>query len=204
MTAFPAPPTESAVPDHSPSTRMRPGHWVLLVLGVLLGMLGLGLAVSGAVLLRADAAQQDGRYLLGDTERYRSAGYAMVSPAVVIDAGEPVPSGTADLSDLGSVQLRASPVVPQDEVFVGIAEETDVREYLADVPRSLLLATDWDAPRAWPRSIPDAYPDDWDWDSGRMRDDVPVTPGDRRPGPPAEEDFWAVSASGAGTQEITF
>ncbi|HRO92551.1 MULTISPECIES: DUF4389 domain-containing protein [Micrococcaceae] len=206
MTAYPTPPTASAVPDPSPSTRMRPGHWVLLVLGVLLGVLGLGLLSGGAVLLRADAAQQDGRYLLGDTERYRSTGYALVSPAVVIDAGEPVTSGTVDLSDLGSVQLRASPVVPQDEVFVGIAEETDVREYLADVPRSLLLATDWDAPRAWPRSIPDAYSDDWDrdWDSDRMRDDVPVTPGDRRPGPPAGEDFWAVSASGAGPQEITF
>jgi hypothetical protein len=203
MSAYPAPPSSEAVPGAAPPTRMRPGHWVLLVLGVLLSALGLGLAVGGTALLRADAAQQDGRYLLGETERYRSTGHALVSPSVVIATGEPGMPGAAELSDLASLQLRASPVVPGEEVFLGIADTADVREYLTDVPYSTLRDTDWGAPRAWPRGVAETYPGGGEWMSARRGDDVPAVPGERRPGPPAEQDFWAVSATGAGTQELS-
>ncbi|MDI3329126.1 MAG: DUF4389 domain-containing protein [Micrococcus sp.] len=203
MTAFPAPPSSESMPDASPSPRTRPGHWVLLVLGVLLSVLGLGLAIGGAVLLRADAAQQDGRYLLGQAERYRSTGYALVSPSVVIDAGEPGAPGTADLSDLASVQLRATPVVPGDELFLGIADTADVRAYLADVPHSPLRDADWGAPWAGLRGAPGTYPGDRGRESGRAGDELPAVPGARRPGTPADQDFWAASDTGTGTQEIT-
>jgi type II secretory pathway pseudopilin PulG len=195
MTAYPAPPSSDSVPGAAPPTRMKPGHWVLLVLGVLLSMLGLGLALSGAVLLRADAAQQDGRYLTGETERYRSTGYALVSPSVVIDTGEPGTPATVDLSDVASLRLRATPVVPGDEVFLGIADTADVRQYLTDVPHSTLSDTEWD--------VPEAYPGGRGWMTARRGEDVPAVPGERRPDAPAGQDFWVVSATGAGTQELS-
>ena len=202
MTAYPAPPSEP-IAGAAPPTRMKPGHWVLLVLGVLLSALGLGLAIGGAALLRADAAQQDGRYLMGETETYRSTGYALVSPSVVIDSGEPGASANVDFSDLASLQLRATPAVPGDEVFLGVADASDVQEYLADVPYSPLRTARWGVPRTWPGGVPDTYPGGRGWMSDRMGEDAQPLPGERRPAPPADQDFWAVSATGAGTQEIT-
>jgi hypothetical protein len=191
------------MPAPSPSPRMRPGNWVLLVLGVLLSVLGLGLAIGGTVLLRADAAQQGGRYLLGETERYRSTGFALTGPSVVIDTGEPGMPGAVDLSDLASLQVRATPVVPGEEVFVGIAEASDVREYLAGVPHSSLSDANWGVPRTWPGGVPETYPGGGGWRPDRMADDVQTVPGERRPGDPGDQEFWAVSATGVGTQEIT-
>jgi hypothetical protein len=182
---------------------MKPGHWVLLVVGVLLSALGLGLAIGGAALLRADGAQQDGRYLMGESGTYRSTGYALVSPPVVIDSGEPGAPANVDFSDLASLQLRATPAVPGDEVFLGVADASDVQEYLADVPYSPLHTARWGVPRTWPGGVPDTYPGGRGWMSDRMGEDAQPLPGERRPAPPADQDFWAVSATGAGTQEIT-
>ncbi|WP_245326033.1 hypothetical protein [Paeniglutamicibacter terrestris] len=131
-----------AVPPLAPfpsrSARMKPGHWVLLVLGVLLAVLGLGLTVGGAVTLGANAAQRDGRYLVGDTENYRSTGYALTSPSVVLDAGSENMSALPPLGDLASIHVRVTNAVPDTEVFVGIADVSDIDVYLQDVARSSL------------------------------------------------------------------
>src|SRR4051812_7265132 len=120
MTAQPAPP--HAPPPSPPPARMKPGNWVLLILGVLLTMIGIGMTIAGAIVLGANAAQHDGGYLTGGTERYQSTGYALTSPAVVID---PWSEGMPPIGDLASVQVRAEAAVPDQEVFVGIAKASD-------------------------------------------------------------------------------
>ncbi|MGQ1838693.1 DUF4389 domain-containing protein [Kocuria turfanensis] len=171
---------------------MRAGHWVLLVLGVLLSLLGLGATIGGAVLAGADAAQGEGRYLTGETERYQSTGYALTSPSVVIDPGDAGLSGIPPVGDLASVQVRVTPVVPGQEIFVGIAEGSDVSAYLQDVPQTSLGEASWEATGDWTGSP--SWPDN----------DERTTSGNQAPADPAAQDFWVASASGSGTQEITF
>jgi hypothetical protein len=174
---------------------MKPGHWVLLVLGVLLTVLGMGLTTGGAVLAGADAAQREGRYLTGDTERFQSTGYALTTPSVVIDPGEAGMPGVPPVGELASVQVRVTPVVPDQEIFIGLAEADEVSAYLDDVPRTSLGGISWNAAGDRPGSM--------SWSDGDG-DDERTTAGSRVPEDPAAQDFWTVSASGTGTQEITF
>lgn len=192
MTASPVP--RNAPPARSgPPPRMKAGHWVLLVLGVLLTVLGLGLTIGGAVLAGADALQREGRYLTGDTERYQSTGYALTTPSVVIDPGEAGMPGIPPVGELASVQVRAAPVVPDQEIFVGLAEAADVSAYLRDVPQTSLGEVSWNAAGSRPGDL--SWSDD---------DDERTTAGTRVPEDPAAQDIWVASASGSGTQEITF
>jgi len=190
-----APPARSG-----PPVRMKPGHWVLLVLGAVFAVLGAGLAVGGGVVLGADAAQRDGRYLTGEPERYQTAGYALVSPSVVIDPGQAGMQGVPPIADLASIQVRVTPVVPDREVFVGIAEAAKVSAYLRDVPYATL------GNGAGPRNGPQSGTWPGDGDSMQRPDDADgrTTAGTRAPDDPAGQDFWAASASGTGVQEVTW
>ncbi|MFI7482399.1 DUF4389 domain-containing protein [Kocuria sp. M1R5S2] len=175
---------------------MRAGHWVLLVLGALLTVLGLGATIGGAVLVGADAAQREGRYLTGEMQRHQSTGYALTTPSVVIDPGEAGMPRVPVVGDLASVQVRATPVVPDQEIFIGIAEAADVSAYLQDVPQTSLGDVSWGA--AGDRSGSQPWSDDDDDDDQRTTSGTRVLP------EPTAQDFWAASASGTGTQEITF
>jgi hypothetical protein len=171
---------------------MKPGHWVLLVLGVLLGLLGAALTVGGAVALGAETAQRDGRYLLGDTERHQSTGHALTSPPVVVDPGTATMPSLPQMGELASLQVRATNVLPDQEIFLGIAKSSDVEAYLQDVARATLGDSAWSATDPWP---------------GRMswvKDNERTTAGTRVPDAPGEQDFWIASASGPGSQEITW
>ncbi|WP_156228944.1 DUF4389 domain-containing protein [Corynebacterium comes] len=174
---------------------MRPLNWVLLVLGVLLTAFGLGLTIGAAVLMGAESAQQDGRYLSGDPERFQSTGHALTTASMVIDPGEAGLSGAPPLEDLASIQVRATPVVPDQPIFLGIAETADISDYLDNVPHGVLGDMSWTD--GGQRS------GQWSWTQD-ADGDLRETAGNQSPAPPAEQDFWAVSATGTGTQEITF
>ncbi len=185
MTAQPAP--SYAPPPGPPPARMKPGNWVLLILGVLLSMLGMGMTIAGSIVLGASAAQSDGGYLTGGTKRYQSTGYAVTSPSVVVD---PWSEGMPPVGDLASVQVRAEAVVPDQEVFVGIAKASDVQTYLRDVPVTPLSGASWSQTGEGQMS----------WRDNRDR----TTPGNRAPAAPAEQDFWTESATGSGSQTISW
>ncbi|WP_460669510.1 DUF4389 domain-containing protein, partial [Kocuria himachalensis] len=157
-------------------------------------VLGVGASIGGAVLLGAAAAQQDGRYLTGEPERFQSTGYALITPSVIIDPGEAGMPGVPPVGDLAGVQVRVTPVVPDQAIFIGIAEASDVSTYLRDVPQSPLGDVSWNAAGPRPGSL------SWSDDD----DDQRTTAGTRVPADPATQDIWVASASGAGTQELTF
>ncbi|NKX53985.1 DUF4389 domain-containing protein [Arthrobacter sp. E918] len=172
---------------------MKPGHWVLLVCGVLLSLSGLGLAIGGTWLLAADAAQQGGRYVSGPAERHQTAGYALTTPSLAVDPGQAGLPGAPRLGDLASVQVRVTPVVPDQEIFVGIAKASEVAAYLDGVPHAALGDRSRTDGGRWDEQ------DGWDDEDGEAEQG-----GTRAPASPAGQDFWAASASGAGARELTW
>ncbi|MEF3120634.1 DUF4389 domain-containing protein [Kocuria flava] len=180
MTGRPVP---APTAPHRPPPRARPGQWVLLVLGTVLTVLGAGSLVLGLVLAGAAAAQDDGRWLTGGTERHQTVGRALTSPPAQLDTGgAPLPElPFLDPDDqLAAVQVRAGAVDPAQELFLGVAPTADVERYLEGVPRAELGE--------------DTRDDD--------EQEAPV--GERTPERPGEQPFWAVSDQGTGTREVAF
>ena len=174
MHAYPTYPTYPATPP-----RTNPWNWVLLVAGVILSAVGLGLAIAGAVLMMTNAGQRDGQYLTLETQRYESIGHAIISPPIVFDE---VPTNSPELpplEDIASFQVRATPVIPNQELFIGVADTSDVETYLDDVPHAIFENTGWSDHRG---------PGQW---SGTSEAQL-------------QEFGGAESVSGAGTQELTF
>ncbi|MEW1937379.1 DUF4389 domain-containing protein [Dietzia maris] len=174
----------------------RPLNWIMLVAGVLLTALGLGLTAAGILLAAAEASQRDGRYAYTETEQFRSVGNAIITAPFTLDLDgeQAASSGAVDLEDLISVRVRATPVVPGQRVFLGMAPADAVDEYLRDVPHAVFGTDPW----------ADGYgmdASDWTGRSG-SNDDVDEVPGTRVPGPPADERFWERSVTGSTQQTL--
>ncbi|MFN3601481.1 MAG: DUF4389 domain-containing protein [Dietzia sp.] len=168
----------------------------MLIAGVLLTAFGLGLTATGAALMVAEASQRDGRYAYTDTDRVQTVGHAITTAPLTVHVDEGATVGTFGLDDLIRFELRATSVVPDQDVFIGIADASDVSAYLSDVPHAMFGDDPWDTgytvdtPMKW-RSVSG---------TDTVLDEVSGT---RAPEPPAEQDFWAQSATGADQQSIT-
>lgn len=184
----------SATVHHSPRT--RPVNWVMLVAGVLLAVFGLGMTATGAALMVAEASQRDGRYAYTDTDRLQTVGHAITTAPLTVHVDEGATVGTFGLDDLISIQLRATPVVPDQDVFIGIADASDVSAYLNDVPHAVFGDDPWDT--GYTVDTP------YTWGTGSDPDTaLDEVPGTRTPEPPTDQDFWAQSATGGEQQTIT-
>ncbi|ACL40043.1 conserved hypothetical protein [Pseudarthrobacter chlorophenolicus A6] len=151
---------------------------IMLILGILLSLVGLTALAGGAVAMAVGSAQGDG-FLTSGTARLSVASHALTSPQ--LDAiGEGVPPRLP--FDLGTLRLRAAPVDPAKDIFIGIASRTDVEKYLSGVYHSELLDVEMQPFRAEYRDIP----------------------GTAVPAAPARQTFWAASATGPGEQELTW
>ena len=196
MTTTTAYPTPDSTPP-GPPARTSPLNWVMLVAGVLLAALGIGLTAAGIALAVAEASQRDGRYAYTDTSRAQTVGHAITTSPIRVDLGDTTASGgDFRLDDLLSIQLRATAVVPGQDVFIGIADAADVQAYLRDVPHAVF----GDDPWAKRYDVGDSARWTRDADTGASLDEVPGT---RAPEPPTEQDFWVQSATGADQQTIT-
>ena len=192
MDAIPAPPAATA---GARPARMNPWNWVMLIVGVMLTALGMGLLIGGAILMGTDAAQRDGRYLTSNTHRYQSTGHALVGPPLVLDVGTARAPGLPPLSDIASFQVRVTPVIPNQPIFVGIADTSDVATYLEDVPHAVLGGMRWTEEGQF------SAPEPWLVDN---EDDAQEITGTQVPDAPDAQDFWAASTTGTGTQQLTF
>ena len=150
----------------------------MLVVGILLSILGFTALAGGVATSVLGTAQGDG-YFTSGSARLSVASHALTTPR--LDAvGEGVPPRLP--FDIGTLRLRATPVEPGKDIFIGIAPQIDVERYLSDVHHSELLEVDSRPFRAEYRDIP----------------------GTSTPAPPAEQTFWNASASGTGEQELTW
>jgi len=163
-----------------PRTRQESGGWTagriaLVIVGSVAALLGAAMLAGGGALLWADQTQRDNGYLTSPEEHFESSSYAVVSEPIDLVSSDPE---VADwfLSDsvLGDVRLT----VQGEEVFLGVAPSEDVDAYLGGVEHD---------------RVSDVDPPDYEREDGG----APASP-------PAEQDFWAATASGSGEQVLTW
>ena len=162
-----------------PPARMGAGRVVAVVLGALLLLPVIGLVVGGGVLLWADTGgRDDDGYLFTASDEFSTAGHAMLSDRIDLETdADWVPLSAA----LGTARVEVTGTGAAEEVFVGVGPTRDVEAYLDGVERTVI--------------------DDLGLDTSADQD---LLPGGAPSGPPTEQDFWTVEASGPGTQRLSW
>ena len=154
---------------------------VALVIGCVMILPAIGMLFGGGALAVAYATQRDDDgYFDATIDQLQTPTAAITGEDVrfATDAGSP--DWLIDTIDL-DVRLRASALDAEQTIFVGIARQSDLDLYLADVAHDRVLRIDNGVP---------VY---------RQQGSTP-DPIDS----PADQDFWVAQASGSGTQELTW
>jgi hypothetical protein len=168
----PAAQTTAAQLAPAPRPRGGAGRVVLIVVGVIAALLSLPLLAGGTALIVVDQTQRDeDGFLMSPSEDFSTATYAIVSDSADVDFGG---SESAARAIFGDVRIRSE---SDRDVFVGIARDTDVEEYLNGVEHSVV----------------NDIGDDPDYSH---------RPGGATTSPPGEQDFWVASTSGSGEQTL--
>ncbi len=159
---------------------MSAGKVILLVFGGLGLLVSIGLLVGGGALLWADNTikDSDGFYTT-DTIQMEKGSYAIVTgPADIdIEAGWDWGWGW-DLGDLVTFKVEGKSNDPSNQLFIGIARESDIDTYLSGVEYDEIKRF-----HIWPDSV-----------------DYQNHPGSVMPGAPTSQTFWTESTVGAGTR----
>jgi hypothetical protein len=158
---------------------MSAGRVVLIVLGGIGVLFGLALLAAGGFLLWADRTQREDGYLTTPTERFATPSYALTRTRLEVDT-----DGSGWLlndSWFGKVRIRGESAGAK-MLFIGVGPEAAVAKYLG--------------------SVAHASVEDIDFDPFRVKY-LPIAGGAPQ-GPPTEQRFWAASASGVGTQTLTW
>ena len=129
----PPPAVQTSAAEPAPRPRGRAGRVVLIVVGVITALLSLALLAGGTALVVIDQTQRDeDGFLMSPSEDFSTATYAIVSDSADVDFGG---SESAARAILGDVRIRSE---SDRDVFVGIARDTDVEEYLNGVEYSVV------------------------------------------------------------------
>ena len=166
----PAPASEAV--EAGPPSRRGAGGVALIVVGSIAALLAFALLVGGCAAVVVDRTQRDDAgFLMSPTEDFSTATYAIASESADVDISGP---DWAAKDFLGTVRIRSESDGP---VFVGIAREADVAEYLDGVEYAVVT------------------------EIGR-EPHYSERQGGAPEGPPADQTFWAASATGAGEQTL--
>ena len=158
---------------------MSAGRVVLVVLGSIGVLFGLALLAGGGFLLWADRTQREDGYLTTPTERFATPTYALTRTRLEVDTDGA--GWVLNDSWFGKVRIRGESAGGKT-IFIGVGPEATVARYLGTVAH--------------------ANVEDIDFDPFRVTY-LPITGGAPQ-GPPTEQRFWAASASGVGTQTLTW
>jgi hypothetical protein len=153
---------------------MTSTRWPLIVLGAATALIGSSLVVGGAALLGAQVALRD------DAGFYTSPTYRLAtdSYAVVLDADlDRWPTSPVRPSQFASIQVTTQSTGDQ-AVFAGIARQSDIDGYLAEV----------------------AVDEVSDVENGAVV--TRTVAGGALPAPPGEQTFWVASSAGSGHQSL--
>jgi hypothetical protein len=151
---------------------------IAIVLAALLLIPAIGLVIGGGVLLWADTTSRSDGFLFSPREQFSTEGYALVSERIQLQTdADWLPLSYA----LGTARVEVTGT-GSEEIFVGIAPVADATAYLGNVARTVVDDLGFDAPA-------DSY--------DQMAGGEPS-------GPPTEQDFWIASATGPGTQQLTW
>ncbi|MFL5921905.1 MAG: hypothetical protein ACJ75Q_04755 [Gaiellaceae bacterium] len=158
---------------------MSAGRVVLIVLGSIGVLFGLAVMAGGGFLLWADRTQREDGYLTTPTERFETPTYALTRTRLEVDSDGP--GWVLNESWFGKVRIRGDSAGAKT-LFIGIGPQAEVARYLGDVAHANVQDIELDPFRA-------TY--------------LPIT-GDAPDAAPTEQSFWAASASGVGTQTLTW
>jgi hypothetical protein len=166
----PSPASEAVEP--APRADRGAGGVALLVVGSIAALLAFALLVGGCAAVIVDRTQRDDDgFLMSPSEDFSTATYAITSENADVDFDGP---DWATTDFLGTVRIRSESERP---VFVGIAREADVGEYLDGVEHAVVT------------------------ELGR-EPEYSERQGGPPEGRPADQTFWAASATGAGEQTL--
>ena len=155
------------------------GRVILIVLGSIGVLLGLALMAGGGFLLWADRTQRDDGYLTTPSERFATPTYALTRTRLELDTNRE--GWVLNESWFGKVRIRGESPAGKT-LFIGIGPQAEVARYLGSVAHANVQDLDFDPFRV-------TY--------------LPITGGAPQ-APPSEQRFWAASASGVGTQTLTW
>jgi hypothetical protein len=156
------------------------GKVVLLVFGIIFLPVSVGLLLGGGALVWANSSLTDseGFFTTKDRQIERDS-YAIVTQPVDIDLEAGWRWGWHwDWSNFVTFKVEGSNNDPSKQIFIGVAEESDVEAYLSGVE----------------------YDEITEWSINPYRVEYGHHPGSSVPAAPTSQTFWAESAHGAGTQ----
>ena len=162
---------------------MSAGRVVLLVFGIIFLVGAVFMLVAGGGMVWANGALTDNEgFFSTETSRIESDGYAIVSEPVRIDWDMECGVGwCCSPGNLVTFKVEGSNRDASKGIFIGIAEESDVEEYLEDVEYDEIVQ--------------------WQADDFELDVEYDTHDGTAVPAPPASQD-WAASANGSGTQTL--
>ena len=158
---------------------MSAGRVILIVLGSIGVLVGLALLVGGGFLLWADRTQREDGYLTTPTERFATPTYALTRTRLEVDTEGA--GWVLNESWFGKVRIRGESSGDKT-LFIGIGPQAEVARYLGTVAHANVQDIDFDPFRATYLSVSGGAPQ----------------------APPTDQSFWAASASGVGTQTLTW
>jgi hypothetical protein len=172
-------PEPAVEPDTKAAVR-TPERWgvgrvIALVGASILGLVSLvPLAAGGAGIVLDQTQRNSSGYLMTSTTHYSTSTYALVSASY---RGGTSGNVLVNRGLMGTVKVRVSSIRP---VFIGIGPENSVNTYFAGVAH--------------------ARGDSLTTPSAQFR----VYPGGAPTSPPSAQSFWSASATGSGTQTLTW
>ena len=178
-----SPPDRTSSPAAGPGGGHAPAGWstsriIALVTGSVLLLVSGGLIAAGVGLTVADRAARDASgFVTSGTQTFSTDGYAITSENLEVH----VDGAAAWVPEtlLGDTRVTAT-AAPGSEVFVGVGPTAQVREYLADVPHSVVV-------------------DRADGDLGYR-----TTGGTGQPAAPVDLALWSAQSSGGKEHVLTW
>ncbi len=157
---------------------MSAGKVVLLVFGIIVLLVSVGLVFGGGALLWANGALTDDEgFFTTRFVRLEKGSSAIITEPADIDLSA---AWIWDWSDLVTFKVEGYSGDPSKQIFMGIAEESDLDSYLHNV----------------------GYDEITEFSIYPYEIDYKYHPGGFSAAPPASQTFWSVSAHGSGTQSL--
>jgi len=166
------------MPPRSGGVAMSAGKIVLLVFGAIILLVALALIAGGGALVWLDKAHSDSEgFITTGTIHLERASYAITTKPAEIN----IESGWfADGQDIATIKVQGSSENNSKQIFIGIADEADVKAYLSGVN----------------------YDEIRDFRMQPFKVYYTNHPGSSAPAAPTSQTFWVISEHGPGTQTL--
>jgi hypothetical protein len=158
-----------------------------LFFGGVIALAGFGVLMGGVALSSTRGWLTDSNgYINTRSVTLQTETYAIVQQNININI-EPTMMWRPTQGDIVTIRINAKSFSPSDEVFIGIASETDAYNYLKDVNYDRLVNMNWG----------------WEGSTNALDDPTYSRhPGTKQPNTPTSMSFWVKSVEGVGSQTL--